>query len=86
MGLLVIGTTTGGSGELLVDGDTGLVFEPGDAGSLARQLGRAVADPDLCRRLADRGYEVVRACFDIKGTVSGVERYLVQTIQGLHDA
>ena len=85
MGLLVIGTTTGGSGELLVDGDTGLVFEPGDAGSLARQLGRAVADPDLCRRLADRGYEVVRACFDIKGTVAGVERYLVQTIQGLHD-
>lgn len=38
----------------------------------------------LLRALAAR-HEVVRGCFDIKRTVAGVERYLVQTIQGLHD-
>ena len=35
-GLAVVGTTTGGTGEILVEGETGLTFAAGDAGQLGR--------------------------------------------------
>ena len=76
MGLLVVGTITGGSGELLVHEETGLAFVAGDAASLAQQLERIAADPALARRLARAGQDVVRERFDIRRTVLETERYL----------
>jgi len=81
LGLLVIGTTTGGSGELLVDGETGLVFEPGDAGSLARAISRATADPARMEQLARAGRDAVRRRFTIERTVDGVERHLARLLE-----
>ena len=52
MGLLVIGTLTGGSGELLRDELNGLVFPPADVQALAAQVARAITTPDLRARLA----------------------------------
>jgi glycogen(starch) synthase len=82
MGLLVIGTTTGGSGELLVHGQTGLVFQAGDAGSLAIQLNRALQEPEQMQQLASAGQREVIAHFDIRRTVQEIESYLVKAIGG----
>lgn len=82
MGLLVIGTNTGGSGELLVDGETGLVFDPGDADGLAEQFFRAVDDPALCDRLARNAYHMIRERFGIDRTIGKVEQYLAQLAEG----
>ena len=76
LGLLVVGTTTGGSGEMLVHEETGLAFTAGEAASLAQQLERIAADPALARRLARAGQDVVRERFDIRRTVLETERYL----------
>jgi glycosyltransferase involved in cell wall biosynthesis len=54
-GLVVIGTTTGGTGELLLDGETALTFAPGDASGLARQIERLLNEPILSTRLAHAG-------------------------------
>src|SRR5262249_6071379 len=43
-GLAIVGTTTGGSGEFLVDDDTGLVFPPDDAEQLVSRLTRIAGD------------------------------------------
>lgn len=77
MGLLVIGTTTGGSGELLVHERTGLVFEPGNSESLVTQLTRAIQDPKMVTRLAKSGQEEVVNHFDIRQTIDRIEDYLV---------
>jgi glycosyltransferase involved in cell wall biosynthesis len=82
MGLLVIGTTTGGSGELLVHNRTGLVFEPGSSGSLAGHLSRVLSEPDLAARLAEAGRQAVVENFDIKRTVEQIERYLLDVVAG----
>jgi colanic acid/amylovoran biosynthesis glycosyltransferase len=66
MQLVVIGTTTGGSGELLVDERTGLVFQAGDAKSLAHQLAKAAQDPELVQRLSLAGRRAVEEQFDIQ--------------------
>ena len=76
VGLLVIGTTTGGSGELLVHEQTGLVFEAGNPQSLARQLERVLTDPCAAASLAAAGQARVRESFRIDQTVGNIETYL----------
>ena len=78
MGLLVIGTTTGGSGELLRHERNGLAFPPADDQSLAAQLGLAITTPDLRAKLAWQGQQDVRAHFDIRMTVEKIEDYLME--------
>jgi glycosyltransferase involved in cell wall biosynthesis len=78
MGLLVIGTNTGGSGELLRDEQNGLVFPPADAQALATQVARVTTTPGLRARLAQQGQQDVRAQFDIRMTVQKIEDYLME--------
>ncbi len=77
MGLLVIGTTTGGSGELLVHQKTGLVFEAGNPQSLAMQLSWAMKEPELIAGLVQAGRREIEKNFNIQGTVERVEDYLL---------
>ncbi len=81
MGLLVIGTTTGGSGELLINEETGLVFEAGNPQSLVEQLTCAVNEPGLAARLAAAGQAQVRQNFRIDQTVSKIEAYLESLVE-----
>jgi glycogen(starch) synthase len=76
MELLVLGTVTGGSGELLVNERTGLVFKAGDPLSLAAQLIRTVQDPDLVTRLRKAGRKEIEENFSIQRTILQVEEYL----------
>jgi 1,4-alpha-glucan branching enzyme len=78
MGLLVIGTVTGGSGELLQHEHNGLVFTAADAQSLAAQIARAGSLPGLRAKLAQQGQKDVRANFDIRLTVERIENYLLE--------
>lgn len=75
-GLCVIGTTTGGTGELLVENETGLTFRTGDAADLARQIARLADDPELRERLAAAGREIVLHEFSIDRTVDQLENLL----------
>lgn len=68
-GLPVVGTTTGGTGEVLVDEVTGLTFKAGDVASLSSQVTRLIEDEELRRAIARAGYETVRNHFDFRQTV-----------------
>jgi glycosyltransferase involved in cell wall biosynthesis len=39
-----------------VDGETGIIVRPGDAGALAGAIGRLVGQPELRRRLGNAGH------------------------------
>jgi glycosyltransferase involved in cell wall biosynthesis len=82
MGLLVIGTTTGGSGELLKHHETGLAFRAGDAQSLAEQLTYAKEHPENMERYARAGQQEVEAHFNIERTIEQVEDYLRHVLDG----
>jgi glycosyltransferase involved in cell wall biosynthesis len=51
-----IGTTTGSMPELIEDGVTGYLVEPGDAAALADRLMTLLADPQKTRSMGERGY------------------------------
>jgi glycosyltransferase involved in cell wall biosynthesis len=76
-GLVIVGTTTGGTQAILRDGETGLVFAPEDADGLAQQIARLTADWDLRCRLAQAGEKTVREEFTLDRMVDEIEAYLL---------
>jgi glycosyltransferase involved in cell wall biosynthesis len=46
----------GGNLEMIQDGETGLLYPPGDIGALAAQIERLMKDPGLRARLAEAGF------------------------------
>jgi len=50
-GTPVVAASAGGIGEVVDDGLTGFVHDPGDAESMAASIGRLIADPDLRLRM-----------------------------------
>ena len=76
-GLVVVGTTTGGTKEILRDGETGLTFAPEDVDGLVEQVTRLIADPDLRCRLAEAGRQTVLENFTLDRMVKEIEAYLV---------
>jgi len=76
-GLVVVGTTTGGTKEILRDGETGFTFAPEDASGLARQVTRLILDPDLCNLVAEAGRQTVLENFTLDKMVQEIEAYLV---------
>lgn len=51
----VVASRIGGLSFTVRDGETGLLFEPGNAADLAEKLDQLLDDPDLCRQLGDAG-------------------------------
>jgi glycosyltransferase involved in cell wall biosynthesis len=54
-GLPVVSTRTGGIPEVVVDGETGLLAEPGDAAALTEAMLRLARDPALRRQMGEAG-------------------------------
>lgn len=65
-GLPVVASRLSGIPELVEHDQSGLLVEPGDDRGLAEALTRLHADPELRRRLAERGRATVVAEFDIR--------------------
>ena len=75
-GIPVIGTTTGGTPEVLIDGITGLSYPAGDAEALAKQIQRLCNDEPFRRQLAQAAQESVRQNFTLQQTVEQLESIL----------
>jgi glycosyltransferase involved in cell wall biosynthesis len=55
LGRPVVATTVGGTPELVLDGETGLLVPPRDVEALTAALTRVLDDGDLRRRLGEAG-------------------------------
>lgn len=77
-GLVLVATPTGGTKEILVDGENGLAFEPEDAQGLAMRLRRLAQDADLRRRLSRAGRQTVAERFTISRMIDELEDYLAE--------
>jgi glycosyltransferase involved in cell wall biosynthesis len=68
----VVATAVGGTPELVVHGETGLLVPPGDAGALAAALDEVLGDPDLAHRLGEAGRRRVIESFSLSATTERV--------------
>jgi glycosyltransferase involved in cell wall biosynthesis len=72
-GCAVTASCVGGNPELVAEGETGLLFKPGDAAGLASNLERLVDDETLRRRVAAQGAEFIRTRFSIAAAAARME-------------
>lgn len=75
-GLVVVATSTGGTTEILTDGENGLLFAPGDADDLAQKIARLMDDPELRQRLARAGKQTVLERFTMTRMMDEIESFL----------
>ena len=75
-GLVLVGSATGGTTEIVVNGENGLLFSAEDADCLAQHLERLVSEPELRRRLAAQGQQTARRMFSLERMVHDLDACL----------
>jgi len=82
LGKPVVACRVGGTPEVVVDGETGLLVAPGEPTELARALEQLLADPAEGRRMGEAGRRRVREAFDLEQMVSKIEAIYRDLIAG----
>ncbi len=80
-GLAVVGTGTGGSGEIMKDGVNALLFPKEDAHACASQLARLIEDNSLYEQIRRQGRLSVEERFEFDRTVGQLEDILQRVRQ-----
>jgi glycosyltransferase involved in cell wall biosynthesis len=61
----VIATSVGGNAEIVVDGKTGILVPPEDSDKLAKAIIYHLNNPEISKRMGEKGYEKVRQYFSL---------------------
>lgn len=69
-GLPVVATATGGNPELIQDGETGLLVEPGNPEALAHALVRLLEDQEFALKLGHQARESIRSRFSTERMIA----------------
>jgi L-malate glycosyltransferase len=81
MGLPVVATRVGGIPELIVDGKTGLLVEPGDPNGLADAVVTVLSDEGRRREMGRAGRQRVEQFHSLKYMVTETERVFLAAIE-----
>lgn len=77
LGVPVVSVRSGGIPELIEDGVSGLLLEPGDAAGLAKAAVRLLSDQALARRLALAARDKIESCFKMEYAMAAIEQTLL---------
>jgi glycosyltransferase involved in cell wall biosynthesis len=75
-GLVVVATPTGGTPEIVSEGENGLLFMPNDPDDLAQKITQLMDDPELRRKLAYAGKRTIMERFTMMKMMDEIESYL----------
>ena len=75
---------TGGSAELLVDGESGIVVQPGDAQAIARAVEELYRDPTRRESMGHAARTRIAEHFNVKQTVEQHHEFFRKILQGHH--
>jgi glycosyltransferase involved in cell wall biosynthesis len=78
----VVAYRTGGVPEMVADGETGFLVEPGDHRSLAGRIVALARDPELRRRFGAAAARKARAEFSVATHVDAMESILKEAAGG----
>jgi len=83
-GLACLSTRVSAVPELIVDGETGMMVEPGDAAALSEAVAQLIAQPDLRRKLGLAGQARVIDAFSHQSTIGILAGHFGLTEQVSH--
>ena len=73
-GLMVIGANTGGTPEIIVDGETGLLYQQGSAEDLAEKIRWVIANKQEAKQMLQKGQKRGLEVFTIQATANRVQK------------
>ncbi|HVI36639.1 MAG TPA: glycosyltransferase, partial [Gaiellales bacterium] len=76
VGVPVVAPASGGPAEIIRDGETGLLYPPGDTEAAARQVTRLLGDPELWERISHAAAEEARNRYSKERQVADHRRLL----------
>ena len=82
-GLVVLATRTGGTPEIIKDGENGVLFTPNSPEDLALKIAQLAADPDARKHIKNAGRQTILKQFTMKKMMDEIESYLQEVAQGL---
>ncbi len=81
-GVAIVGANAGGIPEIVHNGETGILIEPGDAGAIADACIRLLRDPELRAGLGERARAMVETEFSTEQMIEGNLRIYRELLQG----
>lgn len=81
-GLPIISTRHAGIPDVVVNGETGLLCDERDVGTMARNMASVAQDPDLADNLGRRGAERIRRYYSLEQNIDRLSRVLRGAILG----
>lgn len=81
----VVATRTGGTPEVVVDGETGILIQPGDHEALAEAIIALAKDRKLARRLGEKGRKRVERLFTIEEHIEKVQDLYLELLEDYED-
>lgn len=79
-GIPIIGTVTGGSKEILVDGENSIVFKEDNPIHLAEKIEFLINNPGLQHKLREQGLVTVKE-YSLDRMTDKIEKYLIEIIE-----
>jgi glycosyltransferase involved in cell wall biosynthesis len=79
-GTAAIVSDTGGSAELIVDGESGIRVQPGDVAAIAQGIARLEADRHLCAAMSEAGRNRIRDHFNTEKSAQDTLTFLAQLV------
>jgi len=79
--LPIVATRVGGTPEVVIEGETGLLVSPGSPGELAQAVLSLRQDPDGSRRMGEAARRRVEQHFDIRRTVAEYEQMYMAHVE-----
>jgi glycosyltransferase involved in cell wall biosynthesis len=80
-GLPVVGARGGGVGEIVLDGETGLLSAPDDPAALAENMARLIADVELRARLGTAGRRRAESLYSLESCAAGILRVYEEAME-----
>jgi glycosyltransferase involved in cell wall biosynthesis len=84
-GLVVLATPTGGTPEIIVEGENGMLFKPNDSEDLAKKIAQLVEDPELHSQIGYAARQTIVERFTMPRMMDEMENYLQEiALASLH--
>lgn len=77
-GLVVVAARTGGTPEVIVDGENGLLFTPNDSEELANKIAHLIDDPESRNQMMHSGRQTILERFTMTRMMDEIENYLLE--------
>jgi glycosyltransferase involved in cell wall biosynthesis len=81
-GLPVVASDTGGVGEAVLEGETGMLHPPGDVAAMVDALERMLLDPSLRGRMGAAGRARQASVYSVEAMIGGVEQAYARALDG----